>query len=500
MSQYIFRAQIAPVQTFITASRKTRDLYISSQLISQIALAGILEAESQRGEMLFPVKVNGKYPSSVPHLFSCILSADTDADVQRFGGAVEKAFRDAWEEIARKVRHHLERRAGTSHWTPLFNAQIERFLEVYWVAVVYTSDRHSKSYAESVRALASRKNLRHFPIVSDEGAGARKCTLTGAMAALSIDWKKFEEVEVRANEALGAIAAVKRFAQDAGVLGGVPKPFDDLDSIASDLESADEPPYVAILHMDGDSMGKYLYSCPDAPALRAFTEKLSAFAEKSVPDILRQYPGAALVYAGGDDVLAFLPAREALSAAHQIQAQFRQQTGLTMSAGIALAPYDYPLDLMLNEARKAEKYAKEKYGRDAVCVIEVHGGQTREAGARWAQLTPFHHLLGYFVEKKISAKFGYQLRLLADEMGGTVSAEARLLEVERLLSRRAGNDLSEAETKALAYEVCIVAEAIEEAIEKQKPRSTAAHATHSGFVSMANWAILARFLEKRVGK
>lgn len=488
MNQYLFRVQIAPVQAFISTSRKTADLYYSSRILSEVARAGVSKAQSDRDRvsLIFPVPVNGELPESIPNVFSFILTAESDAQAKEAGEQIAAALHGRWREMGGKVADFLERTTRTNAWRRLFDAQIASYLEVYWVAVPYDPANHAASFQASVAALSARKNLRHIPTNYDGTHSGRKCTLTGAMEALPIDWSRhFEDVEVRANEALGAVAAVKRFAQRAGVLPENPKQFNDLDSVANPGRE-DVPPYVAILHMDGDSMGRHI-SGLDQKALAAFTAKLSGFAQTAVPDIFRKYPGSALVYSGGDDVLAFVPTEDMLSIAIEVRNQFHAMTGRTMSAGIAVMPLTYPLDLGLDMARKAEKEAKGRYGRDAVCVIEVHGGQMRQAGAKWSGLDVYNTLYDYFKRDKLSSKLGYQLRQMADEMGGTVPVEARRLELKRLLSRRAGNDLEDSAVEALTAQI---ADWAEQMTEKDAQ-------AHQGYSEAANWAILARFLSKR---
>lgn len=494
MSQYIFRVQIAPVQAFISASRKTSDLYYSSRILSEIARAGVDQAlmYGDRVSLIFPAYVSGRLPESIPNVFSFILTAEGDAQAKQAGEQIAAALRGRWRDMGDRVANFLEKMTRRNDWRELFDAQIESYLEVYWVAVPYDTANHAESFRASVAALSARKNLRHIPTGYEGTKSGRKCTLTGAMDALPIDWSRhFEDVEVRANEALGAVAAVKRFARRANVLPGDAKAFDDLDSVAN-ADRSDDPPYVAILHMDGDRMGAHI-SGLDQTHLTAFTQKLSKFAQTDVPDIFERYQGSALVYSGGDDVLAFVNPQKMLEIAGEIQAKFREMTGRTMSAGIALMPLTYPLDLGLDIARRAEKEAKGRYGRDAVCVIEVHGGQMRQAGAKWSGLDVYDALHAYFRNGKLSGKLGYQLRQMADEMGGTVSREARRLEMRRLLSRRAGNDLNDSEIDALAQKIDHAAESMYD-----RPATDQNSAEpHQGYIEMANWAILARFLSKR---
>ncbi|MDW8016173.1 MAG: type III-B CRISPR-associated protein Cas10/Cmr2, partial [Bacteroidia bacterium] len=176
-------------------------------------------------------------------------------------------------------------------------------------------------------------------------------------------------------------------------------------------------PYYAVLAMDGDHMGRWLNGThekmpllsevvhprvieklqkkgleqktrrPVTPAYHAFiSEALGYFARMFVPQIVESMEHlGVVVYAGGDDVLAFLPAQTAIAAALKLRAAFggfvrkegdqwkedwRNKTGYvdtldqliptmgpraTASVGIAFAHHRMPLQVALEEARAALK-------------------------------------------------------------------------------------------------------------------------------------------------
>jgi CRISPR-associated protein Cmr2 len=128
-----------------------------------------------------------------------------------------------------------------------------------------------------------------------------------------------------------------------------------------------------------------------------FSEALSNFATHCAPRIVRNF-GGYLIYAGGDDVLALLPASRALACADELQRAFRGQPlqndyGLydlspgffhlvepsrtngevkhlpivlpgptaTGSVGIAIAHAKHPLQDVVREAQRAEKEAKKQF-------------------------------------------------------------------------------------------------------------------------------------------
>jgi CRISPR-associated protein Cas10/Cmr2 subtype III-B len=215
--------------------------------------------------------------------------------------------------------------------------------------------------------------------------------------------------------------------------------------------------YYAILALDGDSMGKWL-SGEKTPLLRQamsgqavkyfegreriagildlhrplapsyhlqFSEALANFGVYAVRRIVDIHHGQ-LVLAGGDDVLAMLPADEALACARNLRLAFQGSEELaerlpeafvrtvsgffrlrdgdgrngsrrpaepswpllapgpraTVSVGIAIGHTKAPLQDMVREADKAERRAKGSLGRDALAVTLLkRSGETVEWGS-----------------------------------------------------------------------------------------------------------------------
>jgi CRISPR-associated protein Cmr2 len=144
------------------------------------------------------------------------------------------------------------------------------------------------------------------------------------------------------------------------------------------------------------------------PAIHAaISESLGDFSMYGVAPIIEKYNGR-LIYAGGDDVCAFLPVGKALFAAREIQeyytstfrlinmkgdstaisGEWTPQPGkmsinlgkgddISISAAILICHHKESLTQMIKEAHDIlDKEAKEKAGRNA-CVVELrkrHGG------------------------------------------------------------------------------------------------------------------------------
>ncbi len=164
--------------------------------------------------------------------------------------------------------------------------------------------------------------------------------------------------------------------------------------------------------------GKTLLETPRplSPAYHLqFSQALSNFALLTARTIVEAHKGR-LIYAGGDDVLAMLPADEALDCAISLRKAFRgedpevsgircTETGYLsiskdqsdhpisfvvpgpaaeVSVGIAVTHFKSPLQDAVRAAQKAEKRAKNQLGRAAFALtVMKRSGEITEWGAKW---------------------------------------------------------------------------------------------------------------------
>lgn len=132
------------------------------------------------------------------------------------------------------------------------------------------------------------------------------------------------------------------------------------------------PKYYAIISLDGDSMGKWLsgQNLVDKTELLDFhgklTQKLGSYSDNVEKSIIKS-PRGKLVYAGGDDVLAFINLNHLFSVLNELRVKFpdfekikpvKDNKISTASCGICIAHYKTPLSEALNWSRKMEKEAK----------------------------------------------------------------------------------------------------------------------------------------------
>lgn len=508
-------------------------MYVGSRLLSQLAAAGVSAAEQTGAQLVFPTDSSVTDDNAVvPHRFAFLTEYESAGVVAH----VRDAVMDSWRVTADAVRDWLLRQrwnGDTRSMLDAFERTKDNWLEFYWVGVPYEDKWHGASLKRANDALAQRKNMRHFPQVAEPDW---KCTLTGASSALPLPssttlngyremrnaWGTFaaalatrtktdvREIVIRPNEMLGTLALVKRLAQHAmgDELGFDTERFPSTRHIGGKPEEEasrgrEVEAYFAILHMDGDKMGDKLSQLTQLEQHQQVSHALAQFARDSVTEIVTHYDREArktgarakLVYAGGDDVLALLPLPSVLACANDIRIAYAEMLGEfvanpTMSAGIAILSSNYPLDMGLEVARRAEQRAKRTYGRDAVVVTEVLSIGQRTAGAKWVlpsgqTITALvDDLISHFQEPnpQLSAKLGFDLsEIVAYALVGEGMEDARDLEVRRLLKRRASERLTDTQRQAL--------------INTLAPQLVAwGEHLPDGWRDVANWVIFARFL------
>src|SRR5690606_2642271 len=127
----------------------------------------------------------------------------------------------------------------------------------------------------------------------------------------------------------------------------------------------------AVLLMDGDSMGSLLSALKNDGGPARLSECLDQFSAQV--DRYVRAVGGRTVYAGGDDVLAIVPAQDALAVAEQLRQAYQQALSsaarssdiATISAAVVYAHWRYPLRQVLETAHHLlDDVAKDVTGRD----------------------------------------------------------------------------------------------------------------------------------------
>ncbi len=220
----------------------------------------------------------------------------------------------------------------------------------------------------------------------------------------------------------------------------------------------DEPyPYVACLVADGDRMGRAIDSLGSADAHRAFSKALAGFADAARRVVEQQHRGA-LVYAGGDDVLAFVSLPEVLACADTLRTAFESAMATacaslaadkrpTLSVGLGIGHVMESMGDLLTLGRQAEREAKRDRNALAVLVDKRSGG-TRTWRAQW-NTNPVRALneATTLLRDRIPSRKVYEIASILtrlpkpDDTSGNGWARVLALEVKRSLSRIEGAGL-----------------------------------------------------------
>lgn len=220
-------------------------------------------------------------------------------------------------------------------------------------------------------------------------------------------------------------------------------------------------PYYAILQMDGDRMGKLLSQAPGREWHKKFSGALADYAHEVVPRIVEKEYMGRLVYAGGDDVLALVGLDQVLLVARDLRVAFLKeiqsvvdeindkrkpasQIHPDMSGGIAIAHHMTPLDAALRAVRRAEKAAKNNYGRAALVVrLMKRSGVPVQMGMKWASpdlpkekqaIIVLEELRKAFQNNQLSSRFSQVLFREAPFLAALPN-EAQISEIGRLFER-----------------------------------------------------------------
>lgn len=415
---------VGPVQSFIASARRTEDLWSGSYLLSFLVEEAIAElerlakAEGADIELIYPIKRSSSLfdqAAAFPNRFLVQLSLAADKIVE-ICLEVEEYLRLQFAEICLfgLKDAFTVTGAGRVFMEEMTFAQARDSLEVFWAIEPVDAEGYETAKQRVESRLGAVKNNRNF---SQHRQFGIVCTICGEREALhqapyhkhanvgemrqdlSETWQKlrdkyrgkYEQEEssagnvsagrIKTNEHLCGVCLGKRTARDfLAAKGRHIRPFRSTVDIASPGE------HYAVAVFDGDDLGQWLagtkgeFSIPAGTKEyhRLISNRLSIFSGQAVPRVIDEAFGE-LVYAGGDDVLAFLPADTAFQAINGLREAFSSSDmGLhpeaTASAGMTIVHKTFPLSLALEHARRMERLAKvythplTKRSKDAIGV------------------------------------------------------------------------------------------------------------------------------------
>jgi len=437
----------APVQSFIRSSRKLRDLYGSSLLLSHLARALYDDAFRILGDGAVVSPADVSISRGVPN--TLIIRGDYPLTQAR------KALLATWEQVLNACRSWLERTIQVSAFSEKpqgWSGDWDAGWGANWRAAALHSwevfQGQGVTISAAREALDRHKQQRDWQIPNWTGESSTlsstEAVLRPSMAAVIHPWKldttaaqqearslleQLRKPEVlgeafaEAKEEISLVEMVKRLItyedllQQAFSLNRkeeaqhlLPKHFSKLSTRDNSAES------ILWFMADGDKISQHLKTLSkegdEELVLREFSSSMRRWAAAmydKVPLCMGADPNqakATVVYAGGDDLLGAL--HESTPGAKDLhtgdlwhwlkefpvlwkEAQLPEQSHLTMSMGLVWAHANVPQREALQHARDAEATAK-KRGRDRFAIRLLYpSGNFLEWSCPWTWLHPILH-------------------------------------------------------------------------------------------------------------
>lgn len=383
----------APVQGFIGSSRKLRDLYGSSLLLSYLSRAIIQDAEHRLGSdaVVSPALVNTS--RGTPNLLvirgNYRKGHGRDAMIQAWAGVLDacrlwledvlaKQFRFDWQNSWDQVRLHsweyfhaqgCSIAAARAHLREIKQARD-------WQAINWTGESSTLSGSGAVcrPLMGAVIDPRQVP----PGLIDEECQ---RFATALREQPQLGDAFIDLREQLSLPELVKRLVTYAPVARKA-MAGEALDGILPErYQEIAASQRVVWFMADGDRIGEYLSRlsggdpAQEPQALSTFSAAMRRWAQQlytEVPRLMEQK--ATVIYAGGDDLLGALHATESqqltsadlfswLKTFSETLWPAHQQEKLTVSMGLVWTEGQVPQREVLAQLRQAERHAKQA-GRD----------------------------------------------------------------------------------------------------------------------------------------
>lgn len=158
---YLLSIAIGPVQDFIAASRKARDLWAGSELLSVLARETAIFLQDNGAELIFPARASVRDKHAVANKLLVIASAPQPlaAKAREHLGSLLNA---KWEQTKDRLDRKYGLDVGNDLETDIVAAQLNQFIEWYAAWTPWTEATHVPARKQVELLLAGRKALRDF--------------------------------------------------------------------------------------------------------------------------------------------------------------------------------------------------------------------------------------------------------------------------------------------------------------------------------------------------
>jgi CRISPR-associated protein Cmr2 len=439
MPRYI-AITFAPIQSFIEKSRKLRDLYGSSFILSFLAKAICQSAEKYDSNCVI-VPASTSFTRGVANVIYLYLATDEPAALE---AQLTTAFDQAWKALVDNCREYIEEQCGESFFPPTrtaensWNREWNLWAKHTWeLFITYGAEGES---LETVRTkMADRKQARNwiginwrgesstisgtdaiaYPTMTsfspqpkysyEHGIGEADQRIKKFFIALS---ERMPESTIEPNERLSIPELIKRLITYPVVVDRLHQNYPALPLVEklkkfTDLQRKESNYWTGWFQGDGDRMGVYIDKVltkdsdpaeQQNTALQKFSNKMLEWGEalQSVADnTLQNGLLGRIVYAGGDDFFGVLYRDDGLLTPQACLEQWwygfnniwgSGEPAITVSTGFVWAAPNVPQRDLLQHLRQTEKAAKTA-GKDRLAIrILFNSGNHLDWSCPWQHL------------------------------------------------------------------------------------------------------------------
>lgn len=338
---------VGPIVDTLVLGRKTSEIWMASYLFSAFMKNTIREIKAlEKAEFIIPYVEDD----------SLFMTLDSGVGMfhDRFILQTEALTLNEVQEIIMQEKADIASMVAVS--IKRDETKVRAFFDQYLQTYLFESDEHFDNPLLGISEILDALEL-HTPILESEEDYLRL----------------FLNRDVLLNSQL---------ARDA--FGKKPT-FDSVEAIAAqelsiDADVSNAYRYIAIVHADGDDLGKYIKGQNDSTTV---SKKLFDF-DKQAVDTIQAY-GAMPLFIGGDDLLFFAPVinkeQTIFNLIDTLSTNYTKAMGsteTTLSFGVGITYYKYPLYEALEKSRQALfEQAKSYHGKNAVAIsAQKHSGQS----------------------------------------------------------------------------------------------------------------------------
>ncbi len=227
MSSWLLEISLGPVQGFIAAARRSRDLWAGSFILSELVRAAAREMIANRAQLIYPLasRVERANPDENSNLSNILLARIDGVDevgIRAIAEAVKQAARQRLAAFAEQAKQQW-RGAGVDLRPDFWDSQVADAIEAYaaWAPIpasaVGDKPAYRVAYESLKHTLAARKNTRDFAPMfpaadAGKGTGIPKCSFDGLReSVLPKDRQQFPaRFGMSRGEQLDALGCIKR--------------------------------------------------------------------------------------------------------------------------------------------------------------------------------------------------------------------------------------------------------------------------------------------------